>query len=80
MICVTCEHNIDKQRFYLIKEMMYGFREKFKYHMCDYCGCLQISKIPNNLPVVALYNSNVVPGCTNVVWGMYSSGKPNNMR
>ena len=41
---------------------------------------LVASKIPNNLPVVALYNSNVVPGCTNVVWGMYSSGKPNNMR
>jgi len=49
LYCVTCDENIDKNNFYLIKEMMYGFREEFKYYLCDYCGCLHIANIPKDL-------------------------------
>lgn len=29
--------------------MMYGTREEFEYLLCDNCGCLQISEIPDNI-------------------------------
>lgn len=30
-------------------EMMFGTREKFEYFQCEYCECLQITDVPNNL-------------------------------
>ena len=34
---------------YLAREMMYGLRDEFEYFVCDYCGCLQIANIPEDL-------------------------------
>lgn len=31
------------------REMMFGFRDEFRYIECVSCGCLQISEIPQNL-------------------------------
>ena len=37
-------------RPYEIREMMFGLREVFTYFQCSNCRCLQISKIPEDLP------------------------------
>ena len=34
---------------YLVKEMMFGFRDKFTYNQCSSCGCLQIAEFPQNI-------------------------------
>ena len=49
MYCVACGVKLKKDLFFLAKEMMYGFRENFKYFQCDKCECLQISHLPKDL-------------------------------
>ena len=34
---------------YLAKEMMMGTEDEFEYFVCDNCGCIQISEVPENL-------------------------------
>ncbi|MFC4212087.1 class I SAM-dependent methyltransferase [Pedobacter lithocola] len=34
---------------YLVKEMMFGFRDQFTYNQCSACNCLQIDKFPDNI-------------------------------
>ena len=46
--CSICESN-NSHTTYLIKEMMFGSAETFEYFMCEDCGCLQISKTPEDL-------------------------------
>src|SRR4030042_3937998 len=48
LVCQVCG-NSEKNQVYVVKEMMYGYRDEFEYFECVQCGCLQIQKIPNNL-------------------------------
>ncbi len=44
-ICGNSENNTE----YSAKEMMFGFRDEFQYFQCDYCECLQIENIPEDM-------------------------------
>lgn len=46
--CGICG-NIDDNTEYSIREMMFGYRENFKYVKCAGCGCLQIKEIPGDM-------------------------------
>jgi 2-polyprenyl-3-methyl-5-hydroxy-6-metoxy-1,4-benzoquinol methylase len=48
MTCKICSNseNFDK---YVVKEMMFGFRDEFMYFQCKKCFCLQIGEIPENM-------------------------------
>jgi 2-polyprenyl-3-methyl-5-hydroxy-6-metoxy-1,4-benzoquinol methylase len=48
MICKVCGNSGNNKEFQ-IKEMMFGFRDKFTYFECSKCGCLQIAEIPKNM-------------------------------
>lgn len=48
MICKIC-HNSENNKIFNIREMMFGFRDKFTYFECSKCGCLQIEEIPKNI-------------------------------
>ena len=48
MICKICG-NSENNKIFNIKEMMFGFRDKFIYFECSKCSCLQIEKIPENM-------------------------------
>lgn len=50
-ICKICGNKIGNQAF-LVKEMMFGFRDEFLYIMCIKCGCLQLH---NNLENMSKY-------------------------
>lgn len=34
---------------YIAREMMFGTKDEFTYFVCEYCQCMQIDKIPDNL-------------------------------
>jgi len=34
---------------YSVREMMFGFRDRFEYLECPACGCLQIAQVPDDL-------------------------------
>ena len=34
---------------YLVREMMQGTKDEFEYFVCPHCGCLQITKVPDDL-------------------------------
>jgi 2-polyprenyl-3-methyl-5-hydroxy-6-metoxy-1,4-benzoquinol methylase len=44
-ICANSEGNLS----FTVREMMFGFRDKFEYYQCARCGCLQIEEIPKNI-------------------------------
>lgn len=46
--CKICQNTVGNQS-YLVREMMFGYRDEFEYFMCGQCGCLQISTIPTDL-------------------------------
>lgn len=46
--CRVCERK-DSHPSFRIREMMFGTRAAFTYFQCKSCGCLQISKIPDDL-------------------------------
>ncbi len=48
MNCRICDEKIITQDIE-VKEMMYGFRDKFDYVHCNSCDCLQIKDFPLNL-------------------------------
>lgn len=48
MECTICG-NASNNAIFEAEEMMYGKHEKFNYMLCAECGCLQISKIPENI-------------------------------
>jgi 2-polyprenyl-3-methyl-5-hydroxy-6-metoxy-1,4-benzoquinol methylase len=48
MKCKICNNTIENT-IYEVKEMMFGFRDKFTYFQCNTCGCLQIAEIPGNI-------------------------------
>jgi len=45
MICKICG-NAKNNTIYEVKEMMFGYGDKFIYFQCSKCECLQISEIP----------------------------------
>ncbi|MFQ4142286.1 class I SAM-dependent methyltransferase [Chlorogloeopsis sp. ULAP02] len=47
-ICKICHNSLD-HKSYVVREMMFGFRDEFEYFECGECGCLQIKDIPNNI-------------------------------
>jgi SAM-dependent methyltransferase len=46
--CRICGHD-NKSELYVLREMMFGTREKFEYFKCEGCGCLQIKNFPENI-------------------------------
>lgn len=46
--CEICNNSTDNKS-YIVREMMFGFKEEFEYFECMECGCLQIGEIPVNL-------------------------------
>lgn len=46
--CRICGNDKENAEF-IVREMMYGLRETFKYFECSCCGCLQIADIPSDL-------------------------------
>ena len=56
--CAICG-NTERNRDFLAREMMFGFRDTFPYFECSACGCLQIAEIPyfvNGLGGMSHYN------------------------
>ncbi len=49
MNCKICG-NAENNTTYQAKEMMLGYRDFHTYFQCDSCGCLQLEKVPDNLP------------------------------
>jgi predicted SAM-dependent methyltransferase len=45
--CRICENTVSAD--YILKEMMFGLRDKFDYGECSNCGCIQIMKVPDNI-------------------------------
>lgn len=48
MKCKICDNESGNTK-YEVKEMMFGFRDKFIYFQCSKCKCLQILEIPKNI-------------------------------
>ena len=48
LVCKICG-NEQYDNLYIAKEMMFGFRDEFKYFECSGCGCLQIKDLPENI-------------------------------
>lgn len=46
--CGICDNSL-KNKTYIAKEMMFGYRDEFEYFECSNCGCVQILEIPSNL-------------------------------
>ncbi|WP_374886362.1 class I SAM-dependent methyltransferase [Microseira sp. BLCC-F43] len=47
-VCAICK-NKNGNKTYVVKEMMFGFRDEFEYFECAECGCIQIKEIPEAL-------------------------------
>ncbi|MBV1767347.1 MAG: hypothetical protein KUA29_03480, partial [Methanobacterium sp.] len=47
MKCKICDNRL-KNKVFLIKEMMFGFNEDFKYMACSKCRCLQLINSPDD--------------------------------
>lgn len=48
MKCKICD-NTENNKTYEVREMQFGFRDKFAYFQCAKCSCLQITDIPANI-------------------------------
>lgn len=46
--CQICG-NSQNNKIYLAKEMMFGFRDEFKYFECGQCGCVQLDSAPPDM-------------------------------
>ncbi len=47
-VCEIC-NNSTGNKSYVVREMMFGFRDEFEYFECAECRCLQIKDIPVNI-------------------------------
>jgi len=45
--CRICKSPFKKEHHF--REMMFGFRDEFRYQECSSCGCLQIAELPVNI-------------------------------
>jgi 2-polyprenyl-3-methyl-5-hydroxy-6-metoxy-1,4-benzoquinol methylase len=48
LTCKICNNSISNKE-YILKEMMFGLREEFKYLECNNCQCLHIQEFPENM-------------------------------
>ena len=48
MKCKICS-NEENNTPYVLREMMFGTKEKFDYFQCSNCNCIQIKEVPQNL-------------------------------
>jgi len=48
MKCRIC-NNTENNKEYIVREMMFGTQDEFKYFQCGECGCLQILEFPKNI-------------------------------
>lgn len=48
MICRICGVDAEHKE-YEVREMMLGYFDLFLYYKCDFCDCLQIKEIPNDI-------------------------------
>lgn len=48
MKCTICL-NEKQHTSFVLREMMYGFKDEFEYVQCSVCNCLQIIQIPENM-------------------------------
>lgn len=48
MKCNICG-NTQNNKPYILKEMMFGYKDEFKYFECANCACFQIDEIPDNM-------------------------------
>jgi len=48
MQCKICQ-NVENNKELVVKEMMFGTQDEFKYFQCSACGCLQIFEFPKNI-------------------------------
>jgi SAM-dependent methyltransferase len=48
MTCTICG-NEENNKTYLLKEMMFGYKDKFEYFECAACKCFQIKDIPPDM-------------------------------
>lgn len=48
LTCRICKNEKNNQT-YMVKEMLLGTRDEFRYFRCGECGCLQIDNPPNDL-------------------------------
>jgi 2-polyprenyl-3-methyl-5-hydroxy-6-metoxy-1,4-benzoquinol methylase len=48
MICKICD-NSKENKIHEVREMMFGYRERFLYFQCAKCGCLQIAEFPGDM-------------------------------
>lgn len=48
IMCRVCGNTTGHTSF-IAREMMFGTREEFEYFLCESCGCLQITDIPEDL-------------------------------
>lgn len=46
--CRICGKS-DRNKTYVVKEMMYGTKKEFDYFVCNHCKCMQIAEVPDNL-------------------------------
>jgi SAM-dependent methyltransferase len=47
-VCKICKNTTGNKSF-IAHEMMFGYRDEFKYFECAKCGCVQIKEIPDDL-------------------------------
>ena len=48
-VCKICGHQNRVIDTFTAREMMFGYRDEFKYFKCDKCSCIQISEFPNSM-------------------------------
>lgn len=72
MKCKICNTSSETELFE-VKEMMFGYRDKFIYFQCPHCECLQISEIPSDIS--KYYPSNYYSFNANNVHGLKSTIK-----
>ena len=48
MKCAICGNERNNHP-YILREMMFGYKDEFKYFECFKCRCFQIEEIPNNM-------------------------------
>ena len=46
--CKIC-WNENNNKLLEVREMMFGFKDKFNYFQCSQCNCLQILEIPSDM-------------------------------
>ncbi|MCX8490076.1 MAG: class I SAM-dependent methyltransferase [Cyclobacteriaceae bacterium] len=49
IFCKICRNEQTSKDTFVVREMMFGFRDEFNYFQCKNCACLQIENFPSNI-------------------------------